>query len=108
MAAAAAPATPAPATPAASPEAPPPPRAAAVGLASKILKQGKPPPHLPSTEKVLGRPGNYRVDHGSVTLGYDLVTGERTVAWAGAHITLSAEEAGPLLAAGTVTRLEDQ
>jgi hypothetical protein len=107
---AAAPATTTPAPEASAAIAP----AVAATLASKILKQGKPAAHLPSTEKVLGKPGRYRVKHGSVTVGYDVGTadrpgtGERTTAWAGAHISLTAEEAGPLLAADTVERLEEQ
>ena len=101
---AAAPAASAP--PDTTPAAPTP--AVAATLASKIIKQGKPAAHVPSSTPVLGKPGKHRVVHGSVTLGYDAGSGERIVAHAGAVIDLTAEEAGPLVASETVKRLEEQ
>jgi hypothetical protein len=76
------------------------------GLAAKILKQGKPPAHIPSAVPVLGKPGRYRITHGSLTLGYT-EEGERVDAHPGAIVKLTAEEAGPVCAAKTAERLAE-
>ncbi len=80
--------------------------AAASSLRTQILKQGKPADHVPSGKPVLGKPGKYVVSLGSMTLGYE-ADGERVVAHPGAVVNLTAEEAGPLVLAGTVRRLEE-
>ena len=98
----------APATASAAPEvAPPAIVAAPTGLGAKILKQGKPSEHVATHLPVLGKPGKYRVSYGSLTLGYE-ADDTRIVAHPGAVVHLSAEDAGPLMLAKTVERLEEQ
>lgn len=69
-------------------------------LANKIKKQGTPPKGAIESKVPVGTPGVYEVLHGKICFGHDPETGESIYAYQGAHVELSAEEAGRMLHEG--------
>lgn len=77
---------------------------------SKIVQQGKPFQHLSGSGPTAGKPGQYKVTHGVVSFGYakdkdGQTFGPAQLAYEGAIVELTAEEAGALVQAKTVEYL---
>jgi len=77
-------------------DAPPAPPPADASATDPIVEQGTPPDNVPQSAPKLAPAGKYRVIHGSITFA------PGKVAYPGALVNLTSEEAGPMLDVGTI------